>query len=63
MSQKRYSMGSYAISINGEQVFTVSAVSQIGAVIMAAVDQRFKTIHLERKSEPFMMTATRIEDM
>ena len=57
MSQKRYSMGSYAIMINGKITFTVVAFSEIGAVIMAAVDQRFKTIHRERKAEPFMMTA------
>ena len=63
MSQKRYSMGSYAILINGELAFTVLAVSEIGAVIMAAVDNRYRRILRERQGECMILTAKRIADM
>lgn len=63
MIQNRPSYGSYAILINGEQAFTVLAVSEIGAVIMAAVDNRFRQILRERQGECLLVTAKRIADM
>jgi len=61
MSQKRHSLDCYAILINGEKAFTVLAISEVGAVIMAAVDKRFKKILHERPGESLMMTAKRIQ--
>lgn len=63
MSQKRYSMGSYAISINGEQAFIVLAHSQLWAIILAAVDSRYRQFLRERQGESLIMTAKRISDM
>ena len=63
MSQKRPSLESYAIMINGEPTFTVLAVSEIGAVIMAAVDSRYTQILRERQGESMLVTAKRIADM
>jgi len=63
MSQKRPSLESYAIMINGKLAFTVLAVSEIGAVIMAAVDNRYRQILRERQGESMLVTAKRIADM
>ena len=63
MNQKRPCLESYAIMINGELAFTVLAVSEIGAVIMGAVDSRFRQILRERQGESMLVTAKRIADM
>ena len=63
MRRNRHSIESYAIMINGEIAFTVMAISEIGAVIMAAVDNRYRQILRERQGEGMFVTAKRIADM
>jgi len=63
MKRNRHSKESYAILINGKRAFTVLARSQIGAVIKAEGDSRYRKIVQERQGEFLVVSAIRIADL
>lgn len=63
MSRQRHRKERYAILINGERKFVVLAGSQMAAVVLAAVDNRFREVLQERQGGSLIMTAKRVKDL